>query len=87
MINLDHRQPLLANYTPCPKNEASLAWRWARQVKAGKKIGDLVLLCQVSDAAGCRLLNAIHPHLPSLLMGVLLDLPVETTAFELLDFS
>lgn len=44
MIDLRHPLAVLANRMPWQEIEASLAQRWARQVKAGKKIEDLDLL-------------------------------------------
>jgi hypothetical protein len=43
MIDLRHPLAVLANRMPWQEIEASLAQRWARQVKAGKKIEDLDL--------------------------------------------
>ena len=52
MIDLRHPLAVLANRMPWQEIEASLAQRWARQVKAGKKIEDLDLFGPVSVVAG-----------------------------------
>jgi IS5 family transposase len=44
MIDLRHPLAVLANRMPWQEIESSLAKRWARQVKTGKKIEDLDLL-------------------------------------------
>ncbi len=48
MIDLRHPLAVLAYRMPWQEIEASLAQRWARQVKAGKKIEDLDLFGPVS---------------------------------------
>jgi len=48
MIDLRHPLAVLANRMPWQEIEAALAQRWARQVKAGKKIEDLDLFGPVS---------------------------------------
>ncbi len=44
IIELRHSLAVLANRMPWQEIEASLAQRWARQVKASKKIDDLDLV-------------------------------------------
>ena len=48
MIDLRHPLAVLATRMPWQEIEASLAQRWARQVKAGKKIEDLDLFGPLS---------------------------------------
>jgi IS5 family transposase len=74
MIDLRHPLVVLANRMPWQGIEASLAQRWAHQVKAGKKIGDLDLFGPVSAVAGGGVSNAGRPRLPTRLMVVLLYL-------------
>ena len=52
MIDLRHPLAVLANRMPWQEFEASLPQRWARQVKAGKKIEGLDLFGPVSVVAG-----------------------------------
>ena len=54
--------------------EASLAQRWARQVKAGKKIEGFDLFGPVSAVTGGDVSNAGRPRLPTRLMVALLYL-------------
>ena len=54
--------------------DASLAHRWARQVKASKKIEDLDLFGPISAVAGGGVSNAGRPRLPTRLMVALLYL-------------
>ena len=61
-------------YAPWQEIEASLAQRWARQVKAGKKIEDLDLFGPVSAVTGGGISNAGRPRLPTRLMVALLYL-------------
>ena len=72
----DLRRPLaaLANRMPWQEIEASLAQRWARQVKPGKKIEDLDLFGPVSALTGDGISNAGRPRLPTRLMVALLYL-------------
>jgi IS5 family transposase len=58
MIDLRHPLAVLANRMPWQEIESSLAQRWARQVKAGKKIEDLDLLVPVSLVASGGISNA-----------------------------
>ena len=74
MIDLRHPLAVLANRMPWQEIEASLAQRWARQVKAGKKIEDLDLFGPVSAVAGGGVSNAGRPRLPTRLMVALLYL-------------
>ena len=74
MIDLRHSLAVLANRMPWQEIEASLAQRWARQVKAGKKIEDLDFFGQFSVVAGGSVSNAGRPRLPNRLMLALLYL-------------
>jgi len=68
MIDLRHPLAVLANRMPWQEIEASLAQRWARQVKAGKKIEDLDLIGPVSSVSGGGIVKAGRPRLPTRLM-------------------
>ena len=74
MIDLRHPLAVLANRMPWQEIEASLAQRWARQLKGGKKIEDLDLFGPVSGVAGGAISNAGRPRLPTRLMVALLYL-------------
>jgi IS5 family transposase len=74
MIDLRHPLAVLAKRMPWQEIEASLAQRWARQVKAGKKIEDLDLFGPVSGVVGGGTSNAGRPRLPTRLMVALLYL-------------
>jgi hypothetical protein len=74
MIDLRHPLAVLANRRPWQEIEASLAQRWARQVKAGKKIECLDLFGPVSAVASGGVSNAGRPRLPTCLMVALLCL-------------
>ena len=74
MIDLRHPLAVLANRMPWQEIEASLVQRWARQVKAGKKIEDLDLFGSVSSVVGGGASNAGRPRLPTRLMVALLYL-------------
>jgi len=74
MIDLRHPLAVLANRMPWQEIEACLAQRWARQVKAGKKIEDMDLFGPVSAVAGGGVSNAGRPRLPTRLMVALLYL-------------
>jgi IS5 family transposase len=74
MIDLRHPLAVLANRMPWQEIEASLAHRWARKVKAGKKIEDLDLFGPVSGVVGGGISNAGRPRLPTRLMVALLYL-------------
>jgi IS5 family transposase len=71
MIDLRHPLAVLANRMPWQDIESSLAQRWARQVKAGKKIEDLDLFGPVSAVPGGGVSNDGRPGLPSRLMVTL----------------
>ena len=72
--DLRHPLAVLANRMPWQESEASLAQRWARQVKAGKKIEDLDLFGPVSAMTSGGVTNAGRPRLPTLPMVDLLYL-------------
>ena len=72
MIDLRHPLAVLANRMPWQEIEASLAQRWARQVKAGKKIEDLDLFGPVTAVTRGGTSNAGRPRLPTRLMVALL---------------
>lgn len=74
MIDLRHPLAVLANRMPWQEIEASLAQRWARQVKAGKKIEDLDLFGPTVAVTGAGISNAGRPRLPTRLMVALLYL-------------
>ena len=74
MIDLRHPLAVLANRMPWQEIEASLAQRWARQVKAGKKIEDLDLFGPVTAVTRGGTSNAGRPRLPTRLMVALLYL-------------
>ena len=74
MIDLRHPLAVLANRMPWQEIEASLSQRWARQVKAGKRVEDLDLFGPVSTVSGGGISNAGRPRLPTRLMVALLYL-------------
>jgi IS5 family transposase len=74
MIDLRHPLAVLANRMPWQEIEASLAQRWARQVKAGKKIEGFDLFGPVAVVTGGGVSNAGRPRLPTRLMVALLYL-------------
>lgn len=74
MIDLRHPLAVLANRMPWQEIEASLAQRWARQVKAGKKIEDLDLFGPVAAVSAGGISKAGRPRLPTRLMVALLYL-------------
>lgn len=74
MIDLRHPLAVLANRMPWQEIEASLAQRWARQAKAGKKIEDLDLFGPSMAVTGGGVSNAGRPRLPTRLMVALLYL-------------
>jgi IS5 family transposase len=74
MIDLRYPLAVLANRMSWQEIEASLAQRWARQVKAGKKIEDLDLFGPVSVVASGGISNAGRPRLLTRLMVALLYL-------------
>jgi IS5 family transposase len=74
MIDLRHPLAVLANRMPWQEIEASLAQRWARQVKSGKKIEDLDMFGPLSGVAGGAISNVGRPRLSTRLMVALLYL-------------
>ena len=74
MIDLRHPLAVLAQRMPWQEIEASLSLRWAREVKAGKKVQDLDLFGPVSGVSGGGISNAGRPRLPTRLMVALLYL-------------
>ena len=74
MIDLRHPLAVLANRMPWQEIEAFLSQRWARPLKAGKKIEDLDLFGPVSAVAGGGVSNAGRPRLPTRLMVALVYL-------------
>ena len=74
MIDLRHPLAVLASRMPWQQIEASLAQRWARQVKAGKNIEDLDLFGPVAGVVAGGVSNAGRPRLPTRLMVALLYL-------------
>ena len=74
MIDLRHPLAVLASRMPWQEIEASLAQRWARQVKADKQIEDLDLFGPVAGVLGGGISNAGRPRLPTRLMVALLYL-------------
>jgi hypothetical protein len=73
---IDLRRPLavLASHMHWKEIEASLAHRFAREVKAGKKIDDVDLFGATSVLSGAGVSNAGRPRLPLRLMISLLYL-------------
>ena len=67
MIDLRNPLVVLANCMPWQEIEASLAQRWGRQVKAGKKIEDTNMFGPTQALVGSGLSNAgrsrLHTHL------------------------
>ena len=74
MIDLRHPLAVLANRMPWQEIEASLAHRFARQVRAGKKIDDMDMFGPTQVIAGAGVSNAGRPRLPTRLMVSLLYL-------------
>ena len=75
MIDLRHPLAVLANRMPWQEIEASLAHRFARQAKAGKKIEDLDnmdFFGATASLSGGGVSNAGRPRLPLRLMASLL---------------
>ena len=68
MIDLRHPLTVLANRMPWQEIEPSPVERWARLIKAGKKIEYLDLLGPVSVVAGGGVSNAGRSRLPTRLM-------------------
>ena len=74
LIDLRHPLAVLANRMPWQEIEASLAHRFARQVRTGKQIEDLGLFGPTVSVAGAGVSNAGRPRLPTRLMVSLLYL-------------
>ena len=74
MIDLRHPLAVLANRMPWQEIEASLAHRFARQVRTGKKIEDMDMFGPTVAVAGAGVSNAGRPRLPTRLMISLLYL-------------
>jgi len=74
MIDLRHPLAVLANRMPWQEIEASLAHRFARQAKVGKKIEDIDLFGATVLLSGAGVSNAGRPRLPLRLMASLLYL-------------
>jgi len=76
MIDLRHPLAVLANRMPWQEIEASLAHRFARQVRTGKKIEDMDMFgpTVAVAVAGAGVSNAGRPRLPTRLMISLLYL-------------
>jgi len=74
IVDLYHPLAVLANRIPWQVIEASLAQRWARQGKAGKKINDLDLLGPIAAVAGGGVSNLGRPRLVTCLLVALLYL-------------
>ena len=74
LIDLRHPLAVLANRMPWQEIEASLAHRFARQVRSGKKIEDMDMFGATQIVAGTGVSNAGHPRLPTRLMISLLYL-------------
>ena len=74
LIDLRHPLAVLANRMPWQEIEASLAHRFARQVRSGKKIEDVDMFGATQIVAGAGVSNAGRPRLPTRLMVSLLYL-------------
>ncbi len=74
MIDLRHPLAVLANRMPWQELEASLAHRFARQVRAGKRIEDMDLFGPSVSVVGSGVAAAGRPRLPTRLMVALLYL-------------
>ena len=74
LIDLRHPLAVLANRMPWQEIEASLAHRFARQVRSGKKIEDMDMFGATQITAGAGVSNAGRPRLPTRLMVSLLYL-------------
>ena len=72
MIDLRHPLAVLANRMPWQEIEASLAHRFARQVRTGKKTEDMDMFGPTVAVAGAGVSNAGRPRLPTRLMISLL---------------
>jgi len=74
LIDLRHPLAVLANRMPWQEIEASLAHRFARQVRSGKKIEGMDMFGPTQAMAGAGVSNAGRPRLPTRLMVSLLYL-------------
>jgi transposase, IS5 family len=74
LIDLRHPLAVLANRMPWQEIEASLAHRFARQVRSGKKIEGMDMFGPTQALAGSGVSNAGRPRLPTRLMVSLLYL-------------
>ena len=74
MIDLRHPLAVLSSHMPWQEIEASLAHRFARQVRAGKKLEDVDLFGSNSTVVGGGVSRAGRPRLPLRLMVSLLYL-------------
>lgn len=74
MIDLRHPLAVLANRMPWQELEASLAHRFARQVRAGKRIENMDLFGPSVSVVGSGVAAAGRPRLPTRLMVALLYL-------------
>jgi IS5 family transposase len=74
LIDLRHPLAVLANRMPWQEIEASLAHRFARQVRSGQKIEGMDMVGPTQALAGSGVSNAGRPRLPTRLMVSLLYL-------------
>jgi IS5 family transposase len=74
LIDLRHPLAVLANRMPWQEIEASLAHRFARQVRSGQKIEGMDMFGPTQALAGSGVSNAGRPRLPTRLMVSLLYL-------------
>ena len=74
LIDLRHPLAVLANRMPWQEIEASLAHRFVRQVRSGKKIEGMDMFGPTQALAGLGVFNAGRPRLPTRLMVSLLYL-------------
>ena len=74
MIGLRHPLAVLSSHMPWQDIEASLAHRFERQVRAGKKLKDVDLFCSNSAVVGVDVSRAGRPRLPLRMMVSLLYL-------------
>src|SRR5690606_38093990 len=73
---IDLRKPLavLATHIPWQELEASVAHRYARQVRTGRNVVEIDSLCRTAVVAGGSMSNAGRPRVPMRLMISLLYL-------------
>ena len=71
MIDLRHPLAVLSNRMPWQELEASLAHRFARQVRAGKRVEDVDLFGPAVSVAGAGVAYAGRPRLTTRLVGAL----------------